>query len=307
MGRSDIVVVGSLNMDLVFRGEKLPAPGETVSGARFSAHPGGKGANQAVAAARMGVPTAMVGCVGEDEYGRHLVAVLAREGVNCNWVKTVPGPSGCAGILVDKGGENCIAVANGANDQLTPDMVMQAKALIAGAKVLLVQLEIPLPAVQAALALARGAGVTTILDPAPAVELSPDILNLVDFLTPNCQEASSLTGANVHCWQTAAAAARDLQRRGAKNVLVTMGKYGAYFYSAGGQVRIAPPRVEAVDATGAGDAFNGALAAALARGTAADAAADWAAAAGAIAATVPGAQPSLPRWEKVAEVVDPPW
>ncbi|MGI6366556.1 MAG: ribokinase [Bacillota bacterium] len=307
MTRAEIVVVGSLNMDLLFRGERLPAPGETVAGARFSAHPGGKGANQAVAAARMGVTTAMVGCVGEDEYGCKLMATLAGDGVDCTLVKAVPGPSGCAGILVDSSGENCIVVANGANDQLSPDLVRQAEPLIAQAKVLLIQLEIPLPAVEEALALARAAGVTTVLDPAPARELSQDILALADFITPNSREASVLTGVDVHCWQTAAAAARDLQRRGVKNVLVTMGKYGAFYYSAAGQVRIAPPRVEAVDSTGAGDAFAGALAAALARGAAPDAAADWAAAAGALAATVPGALPSLPRRQQVAEVVSPPW
>lgn len=305
--RADIVVVGSLNMDLVFSGQRLPDPGETVAGAKFSTHPGGKGANQAVAAARMGMSTAMVGCVGEDEYGRQLMATLARDGVHSTWVQTVPGASGCAGIMVGPKGENCIIVANGANDQVTPELVNQAHSVIENAKVLLVQLEIPLPAVQAALVLAKGAGVTTILDPAPARELPLETLKLVDYITPNRREASTLTGTDVHCWRTSAQAAADLYHGGVKNVLVTMGRYGAYFYSEAGQVRIAAPKVTAVDSTAAGDAFNGALAAALVRGFLPDQAADWAAAAGALATTIPGAQPSLPNWGQVAKVRGLPW
>lgn len=278
-----------------------------MAGAKFSTHSGGKGANQAVAAARMGAGAAMVGCVGADDRGRQLVSVLKLEGVDCTWVKEVPHPTGCAGIFVDSKGDNCICVANGANDLVTPALVAQAKALISQAKVLLVQLEIPLAAVGTALEIARSAGVTTILDPAPAGELSPAILKLADFITPNSREASMLTGIDVHCWRTAAAAAQDLHQRGVGTVLVTMGKHGAYFYSSAGEVRIATPQVVVVDSTAAGDAFNGALAAALARGAAPDAAADWAAAAGAMAASVAGAQPSLPRWESIAQVAPRPW
>lgn len=278
-----------------------------MAGASFSSHPGGKGANQAVAAARMGADTAMVGCVGQDDHGRELLSVLKQEGVDCTWVKAVPRPTGCAGIIVDNDGENCIVVANGANDLVTPELVAQAQALISQAKVLLVQLEIPLATVLAALEIARTAGVTTILDPAPAMELDPRILELVDFLTPNVREASILTDSDVHCWKTAAAAARALHDKGVGTALVTMGKFGAYYYSDLGQVRITAPKVQTVDSTAAGDAFNGALAVALAKGVQPDQAADIAAAAGALATTTPGAQPSLPRLRQVAKVVSLPW
>lgn len=305
--RADIIVVGSINIDMVFCGERLPVPGETVTGAMLSLHPGGKGANQAVAAARMGAGTAMLGCVGADDHGRQMVSALTQAGVDCTRVDAASHPTGCAGIFVDSKGDNCICVANGANDLVTPELVAEAKTIISQAKVLLVQLEIPLAAAVTALEIAASAGVTTILDPAPAMELSPDILSLVDFITPNSREASMLTGIDVHCWQTAAAAAQELHQRGVDNVLVTMGKHGAYFHSATGQVRIAAPQVEVVDSTAAGDAFNGALAAALSQGVAPDIAADWAAAAGAMAASVAGAQPSLPSWEMVAQVVPKPW
>lgn len=307
MRQAEVVVVGSINIDLVFAITHLPAVGETVGGASFSLQPGGKGANQAVAAARMGASAAIIGCVGDDDYGRRLRALLEQDGVDCSQVQTVPGPSGCAGIFVDCRGENLIAVAPGANAKLTPETVKKSIASIADARVLLVQLESPLPAVRAALAQAREAGVMTILDPAPAMELGPDIFPLLDYITPNAREASKLTGIDVHCWSTAAQAARELRRQGVKTVLVTMGKLGAFYSSSVGEVRIAAPRVDAVDATGAGDAFNGALAAALVRGAAPDQAADIAAAAGALASASRGAQPSLPRLEQVAKVVNLPW
>lgn len=302
----EIIVVGSINLDLVFTSPSLPGPGETVAGADLAAHPGGKGANQAVAAARMGASVAMVGCLGEDDHGRFLRAQLEEEGICTNHVFSVPGPSGCAGIFVDKKGENQIVVASGANSYLSPDYVA-AVGDISNAKVLLVQLEIPDDAVLAAVRLAKEGGVTVILDPAPARNLAQELLEMIDFLTPNAKEASMLTGVDVHCWKTAALAARQLRAAGVAHVLVTMGKFGAFFSSPQGEVRISAPQVEAVDSTAAGDAFNGALAVALARGVEPDLAADIAAAAGALAASAPGAQPSLPTLKQLAEVVSLPW
>ncbi len=307
MDKNKVAVVGSINIDMVFSLPRLPATGETVSGASFAAHPGGKGANQAVAAARLGAPTAMIGCVGDDLWGQFLLGGLQGEGIDCAHVSRVPGASGCAGILVDAGGDNIIAVATGANALLSPGRVEGAGDVIAQSRVLMAQLEIPLQTVTTALKLAKGAGVITILDPAPARALAPEVLALADYLTPNALEASSLTGIDVHCWNTAAQAARQLRKQGANTVLVTMGKLGAFFSSPAGEVRIAAPRVAAVDATAAGDAFNGALAAALVQGVQPDIAADIAAAAGALAAAKAGAQPSLPTLAQLGQAVSLPW
>jgi ribokinase len=306
MGKADIVVIGSLNLDLVFSAPKIPSPGETVSGAEFSTYPGGKGANQAVAAARMGGSVAMIGCVGDDDYGRYLLSQLKQEDIDCSHVTTVSAPTGCAGIIVAQG-ENSITVADGANAKLTRELVSRASTLISSAQVLMVQLEVPLEAVTEAVTIAGAAGVRVVLDPAPACKLDPKFLERVDFITPNAQEASVLTGVDVHCWKTAALAARELRGQGVKQVLVTMGKFGAFYSSPQGEVRIAAPHVMAVDSTAAGDAFNGSLAVALVNGAKPDQAADVAAVAGALATTIPGAQPSLPRLEDVAKAVELPW
>lgn len=307
MADKGITVAGSINIDLVFSLPRLPLKGETVSGASFAAHPGGKGANQAVAAARLGVPTAMIGCVGDDAWGQSLLAGLQGEGIDCAHVGKVPGASGCAGILVDAVGDNIIAVATGANALLSPNQVERAGDAIARSKVLMTQLEIPLETVMTALKLAKEAGVITILDPAPAKTLTTELLALADYITPNALEASFLTGIDVHCWNTAAQAARKLRNQGANTVLVTMGKQGAFFCGPAGEVRITAPRVAAVDATAAGDAFNGALAAALFRGVQPDIAADIAAAAGALAVAKAGAQPSLPTSAELGQAVSLPW
>lgn len=304
--KNDIVVVGSINMDMVFHVEQLPVSGETVRG-DFTLHPGGKGANQAVAAARMGAAAAMVGCVGNDQYGKDLLAALKLNGVDCSNVLVVEESTGCAGLMVDSKGDNYIAVHSGANGQLTPGRVNKVRSIIAGARILMVQMEVPQETVKTALKLARAAGVVTILDPAPAQKLDPELLALVDFITPNAREAATLMGSDVNCWQTAANAARQLRGMGVKNALVTMGKLGAFFSSSMGEVRIPTPSVQAVDSTAAGDAFNGALAAALINGASPDRAADFAAAAGALTAGRPGAQPSLPTLAEMAKVVTLPW
>lgn len=305
--KKGIVVAGSINIDMVFSLPRLPLQGETVSGGSFAAHPGGKGANQAVAAARLGAPTVFLGCVGEDSWGDFLLAGLQQAGVDCSYVTKVPGPSGCAGIYVAAGGENMIAVATGANSHTTPEKVIRAREVFSTARVLMTQLEIPVETVAAALELAKRAGLISILDPAPVKALTPEMLSLVDYITPNALEASELTGIDVHCWNTADQAARKLRSMGPETVIITMGKQGAFFSGPQGHVRILAPRVVAVDSTAAGDAFNAALAVALAQGTEPDIAADIAAAAGALAVSRAGAQPSLPTLEELAQVVKLPW
>jgi ribokinase len=294
----DVVVVGSLNMDLTARAAHLPAPGETVLGDGFAMIPGGKGSNQAVAAARLGARTAMVGSVGTDAMGTDLLAVLDAEGVDRRGVDRVDDqPTGVALITVDDAGENAIVVARGANDTVTPERVRAHAALVGSAAVLVTQLEIPLASVRVALGLARDRGVRTILDPAPACELDDGIIALVDLVTPNESEVATLTGVTVGDGADTEAvvrAARKLLDRGCGAVLVTLGRRGARYVDAEQQIDVEPYAVEAVDTTAAGDAACGALAAAFARGAPLREALDDAAAAGALAATVTGASRSLP-------------
>jgi ribokinase len=293
-----IVVVGSLNMDLVLRVERLPQPGETVLGGAYETHPGGKGANQAVAAARLGGRVRMVGRVGEDAFGQSLKAGLAREGVDTTWIRESPGPSGVAFILVDPRGQNQIAVAPGANARLTPgDLPEEA---FREARVLLLQLEVPLETVERAVALGREAGARVLLNAAPVQSLPPGVLHGVDLLLVNEVEAGQLAGASPprspEEGLALARRLRDLVPRA--RVVLTLGAQGAVWWGEGGGHIPAFP-VEAVDATAAGDAFAGALAVALAEGMKTEAALRFASAAGALAATRPGAQPSLPRRTEV--------
>ena len=304
--KKGIVVAGSINIDMVFSLPRLPLQGETVSGGSFAAHPGGKGANQAVAAARLGAPTVFLGCVGEDSWGDFLLAGLQQAGVDCSYVTKVPGPSGCAVIYVAAGGKyDCSSYRGKCPHHARKSE--RAREVFSTARVLMTQLEIPVETVAAALELAKSAGLISILDPAPVKALTPEMLSLVDYITPNALEASELTGIDVHCWNTADQAARKLRSMGPETVIITMGKQGAFFSGPQGHVRILAPRVVAVDSTAAGDAFNAALAVALAQGTEPDIAADIAAAAGALAVSRAGAQPSLPTLEELAQVVKLPW
>jgi ribokinase len=275
---SDLVVVGSVNADLVVTVRSLPAPGETVSGGTFEPHHGGKSANQAVAAARLGASVAFVGAVGEDDLGADAVAALEREGIDCSGVARLDdAPTGVALIVVDEAGENLIAVASGANARLADP------AVPAGARIVLLGLEVPDEAVLAA---ARAAGdARIVLNPAPARPLPDELLDLGPILTPNEAEARTLTGE-----PDAQAAARALEQRTGAPVVVTLGARGALV---GGEV-IAPPRVHPVDTTGAGDAFTGALAAELARGVDIRAAARFATAAAALSTQAAGAREGMP-------------
>jgi ribokinase len=289
----DVAVVGSCNVDFTAWVRQLPDRGETVLGGRFAMVPGGKGENQAVAAARQGAATAMVGCVGTDVLGDHVVAALTDDGVDTTYLhRSADQPTGIAQITVDDRGDNTIVVAPLANHDLDADHVRAATELLRSARVVLAQLEIPLDAVTAALELGRAGGATTILNPAPALEL-PD-LSLVDVLVPNETEAAALTGEPVTNAAGARRAAAALRARGAVAVLVTLGRQGAVWVDDAHELDVGVFPVTAVDATAAGDAFCGALAAARAAQLPLETALRRAAAAGALATTVAGALPSLP-------------
>jgi ribokinase len=296
--RSEIVVVGSLNADLVTRVERFPAPGETVTAKGFAAHPGGKGANQAYAAARLGGRVAMLGCIGRDAYGELLMQSLRSAGVDVSPVnRDAEAPTGLALIALEASGENQIVVVPGANARLTPELVHAHAARIAAAAVVLLQLEVPLDAVVAAARIARDGGAAVILDPAPAQPLPASLLKCVDFLTPNQSELQTLTGRAVG--KLAEHAARSLADGSPLRVIVKMGDVGALLVEANGQAFWPALRVEAVDATGAGDAFNAALAVTLAEGRPLPEAGRLAVAAGALCVTRAGAQPSMPTRQEV--------
>lgn len=292
---SEIVVVGSLNMDLIVRTPRLPRPGETVVGHGFSMAPGGKGANQAIAGARLGARMLIVGRVGADEFGRSLRHNLRAAGVHDVFVVTdEAAATGVALIAVEDSSQNSIVVTAGANAHVSRRDVEAARSAIVSGRALVTQLEVPLEAVTCALRVAHAAHVLTVLNPAPARPLPTDLFTLVDILVPNETEASVLTGTHVQDRESAEAAARELHRRGAQAVVITLGTEGALAY-AEGRVHLVPAfAVKAVDATGAGDAFVAALTVARVRGLDWDAALGEASAAGALATTRLGAQPSLP-------------
>ncbi|SFW69068.1 ribokinase [Luteibacter sp. UNCMF366Tsu5.1] len=287
-----IVVVGSINMDLVTLAPRFPEPGETLTGDRFLTVPGGKGANQAVAAARLGARVSMVGAVGDDAFGRQLYDGLVAEGVDVTHVARLEGiGSGTASITV-AGGENNIVVVPAANGRVTPAQVEAARAVIRGADALLVQLEIPLDAVEATLRVAREEGVPVILNPAPAQRLPVEWLAHVRFLTPNQHELTTVLGAE------STSDFRELMRRAPCPVVLTRGEDGAWFRDGDDEPRHQSGfKVEAVDSTGAGDTFNAALAVYLHDGL--DVAVRKACAAAAIAVSRLGAQAGMPRADEV--------
>jgi ribokinase len=292
---SDVVVVGSLNMDLVARAQRLPVPGETLLGESFSTVPGGKGANQAVAAARLGARTAMIGCVGDDAFGQKLRAGLEADQVDSRAVRTVPGQSsGVAVIVVDEKGRNGIVVVPGANGQLALEDVDRHAPLIAGARIVALQLEIPLTTVEHAARTARALGKIVVLNPAPAQPLSPALIACADFLVPNEVEAAILAGVPVDSVQSATEAARRLRAQGAANVLITLGERGVVVVTATGVQHCAARRVQALDTTAAGDTFIGGFCAALAAGRGITEAIAFAQAAAALSVTRTGAQTSIP-------------
>jgi ribokinase len=295
-----IVVVGSSNTDMIIKMDQLPKPGETILGGQFVTAAGGKGANQAVAAARAGGAVTFVARVGDDVFGSQAVAGFVKDGINVDYVfKDKSSPSGVALIFVAKDGENSIAVAGGANGNLSPADLEKAKQAIIHAKTLVVQLETPLETVQAAAELAAARGVTFILNPAPARPLADSLLKLVSLLTPNETEAELLTGIKVHSEATAAAAAQALLAKGCGTVIITLGAKGAFVATAKARFLVPGFKVTAVDTTAAGDVFNGSLAVALAEGRPLAESVRFANAAAALSVTRLGAQPSAPKRQEI--------
>jgi ribokinase len=300
--QGSVLIMGSINTDLVVRSPHLPRPGETISGHEFSQISGGKGANQAVAAARIGGRVAMAGCVGGDANGALRLADLEAEGIDCSAVETDPSvPSGVAIVTVADDGQNTIVVVPGSNGQVTPEMVKRHDAVIKAADVVVCQLETPWDSVYATLVTARRFGKLTVLNPAPATgPLPPEWLPLVDYLVPNEVEAAILAGLPVESQSGARRAAKELQRAGARNVIVTLGSQGAYLLPEAGEGTHYPaPKVNAVDTTAAGDTFIGVFAAQLAARQPIEAAISLAQRAAAISVTRAGAQPSIPTRQEV--------
>ena len=294
-----IVVLGGINMDLIGIAPRLPAPGETVRGERFYTAPGGKGANQAVAAARLGARVRMVGRVGQDVFGPQLLDGLRDEGIDVSAVATDRDhSSGIAIILLDARRQNHIVAIYGANTECDEVQVSAVEAAVEDADSLLLQLEVPLPVSLAAAEAAKRLGVRVIWDPAPAAELPPEAYAATDVLTPNQIEAEALTGIAVRDAASAREAAHVLLARGAA-VVVKLGESGAYFASTEHSGHMPTFDVDVVDTIAAGDAFGGALAVALAEGRGLEEAVRWATAAGALAVTRPGAQEAMPHRAEV--------
>jgi ribokinase len=291
-----IVVIGSINMDLVLRVPRMPLPGETLTGGAFQTIPGGKGANQAVACARLGrEPVAMVGCVGDDAFGQTLRAALVADGIDVSHVTALPGvASGIASILVDVSGQNSIVIAGGANDLLSPAHIDAALPLIRRASIIVLQLETPLATVQHAIAVAHGLGKTIVLNPAPAASLAGAVLAQVDYLIPNEIEAAMLLGLDTGTDADAAEHAAALRVRGCSNVLITLGAKGVHAALIDGPRDFAAQAVTAIDTTAAGDTFIGGFVAALAAGATTASAIDLGQRAAAIGVTRHGAQTSIP-------------
>ena len=304
-----IVVVGSLNMDLVVEVPVIPRPGETVLGKNFATFPGGKGANQAVAAARLGARVSMIGRVGKDAFGDQLLASAQADGIDVTYVgRDEKAASGVAMIAVDAQGQNSIAVASGANFRLAAEHVCRAWAELGQVDVLVMPLETPLETIVAAVSLAGESGAKVILNPAPARDLPPDLLAGVDVLAPNEPETALLTGMPVGSGEESRAAAQKLLQLGVGSVVLTLGSRGALvldgaLYENGGanaRFTLVPARpVEVVDTTAAGDAFMGGLAVALGEGKSLVEAARFANAVASLSVTKHGAQPSMPTREEV--------
>ncbi|MBY0358675.1 MAG: ribokinase [Candidatus Obscuribacterales bacterium] len=301
-----VVIVGSLNIDLVMQVARRPQPGETIIGESFNTFVGGKGNNQALAAARAGAQVVMIGKVGCDSFAETISKKLEEAGVNIQGLLRDPETTtGVADILVDATGENSICIAPQANGKLSPADIAQAEPLISSCGIMLLQLEIPMPTVISAAQLAKKHGLTVILNPAPApkAQLPPELLSCIDILIPNQTEAELLTGLPAGDLLAAMEAGTKLQKQGIKQVLITMGEQGTLVVAENKVATMIPSFVvEAVDSTAAGDAFCGAFAAALAQESNLEKAVTFGCAAGALAATKLGAEPSLPQQSEIEKL-----
>lgn len=297
---STIIVIGSSNTDMVIKSAHLPAPGETILGGEFFMNPGGKGANQAVAAARLGGEVVFVAKVGDDIFGQEAVQGFKNEGIDTDYIVVDPrNPSGVTTIMVDDQGENCIAVASGANGTLSPADIDKALARIDAADVLLMQLETPIPTIDYAASAGSEKWKTVILNPAPAQALSDDLLAKLDVITPNETEAEILTGIKVENTTDAEKAALALREKGVGTVIITLGSQGAFVMADSFTGMVPVRKVNAVDTTAAGDTFNGALAVGMANGLPIEAAVEFANKAASVSVTRLGAQASAPRLEEL--------
>ncbi|MEL6927169.1 MAG: ribokinase [Cyanobacteria bacterium J06600_6] len=300
-----VVVFGSINLDLVIEVPHLPTTGETVIGDRFFSAAGGKAANQAVAISKLGTKVSLVGQVGDDTFGQTLVDGLQAAGVNTAGISVNPHTySGIASIVVDRHGANTISCAGGANNLVREAEIKQFKKLLPQAKIVLLELGIPIATVLTAAREAKANNCLVVLDPAPAINNLPEELySLVDIITPNEVEASQLVGFTVDGVTTARQAASSLHQMGVKNVIVTLGSQGALYSNGDESDWIKPIEVRVVDTVAAGDAFNGALAVALASGKKIKEAVTWATVGGALAVTKNGAQSSLPNQESFQQLL----
>jgi len=290
-----IAVVGSSNTDMVIKTSKLPVPGETILGGKFFMNPGGKGANQAVAAARLGGKVSFIAKTGDDVFGKQAQQLFENENINTDYLVTDPGhPSGVALITVDANGENCIVVAPGANSFLAKTDIDLARDEILRSDIVLMQLEIPLETVIYVANIAFEADKKVILNPAPALQITDELLSKLYMITPNETEAELISGVPVKDIDSATLAARNLYDRGVKVVIITLGSKGALLFTGKEAKLISSPKVEAVDTTAAGDVFNGAIAVAISEGLELEKAVEFACKAAAISVTRMGAQASAP-------------
>jgi len=301
MSTKKIIVIGSCNTDMVIKSDRLPIPGETVIGGTFLMNAGGKGANQAVAAARQGGKVTFVSKTGNDVFGKQSVELYNSEGINTDFIFSDPkNPSGVALIMVDSHGENCIAVASGANGNLTPADIEKAKGEIETADFVLMQLEIPIETVEYAAELAFKKGIPVILNPAPARTLSDRLLKCLYLVTPNETEAEILSGIKVFDWESARQAANVISAKGVENVVITMGSMGAFIKEKGQYYTVEASKVKAVDTTAAGDCFSGTLCVGLSEGKSILEAVKTASKVSAITVTRMGAQSSIPYRNEMA-------
>lgn len=295
-----IVIIGSSNTDMVVKSSKLPVPGETVLGGDFAMNPGGKGANQAVAAARLGGDVTFICKVGNDMFGKQAIALYEKEGIDISQVSTDDKcQSGVALITVDSTGENCIAVASGANGTLSPSDIDKAAGVINKADLVLMQLETPLDTVEYAAELASRNGIKVILNPAPAQTIPDKLLRSLYMIVPNTTEAELLSGKKIDSWESACNAAKIIADKGVKIVIITLGAMGALVLDNGEYHKAEVQKIDAVDTTAAGDTFCGALCVALSEGLSIMDAVTFANKASGISVSRMGAQPSIPKREEL--------